>query len=226
MLFIVSFFRGQGRAGLQLDGLAAKQEKTLFARRKCKQPNSSWRNIFRLIDICSFDNKLILTFLKMDMRRSEFIFPCSESIVYGWLPLVRLLLHHQLGWLRQRNVCADFWKSLWPWKLRGVKTLAWDCEHEAQRNATGICGGKLMQLLLPLDHEPCLNHQAKLMADEMVASGDCLNWDHAYECAWNVNLHMWMYMPLLLTCVHDCEWWCTCKSSAQFQLNVYMQTHM
>jgi|TARA_B100000900_G_scaffold249675_1_gene212563 hypothetical protein len=43
-----------------------------------------------------------------------------------------------------------------------------------------------MQLLLPLDHEPCLNHQAKLMADEMVASGDCLNWDHAYECAWNV----------------------------------------
>ena len=41
-----------------------------------------------------------------------------------------------------------------------------------------------MQLLLPLDHEPCLNHQAKLMADEMVASGDCLNWDHAYEAEW------------------------------------------
>lgn len=41
-----------------------------------------------------------------------------------------------------------------------------------------------MQLLLPLDHEPCLNHQAKLMADEMVASGDCLSWDHAYESAW------------------------------------------
>ena len=47
-----------GRAGLQLDGLVAKQEKTLFVRRKCEQPNSSWRNI-RLIDIYSFDNKLI-----------------------------------------------------------------------------------------------------------------------------------------------------------------------
>ena len=30
-----------GRAGLQLDGLVAKQEKTLFVRRKCEQPNSS-----------------------------------------------------------------------------------------------------------------------------------------------------------------------------------------
>ena len=29
------------RAGLQLDGLVAKQEKTLFFRRKCEQPNSS-----------------------------------------------------------------------------------------------------------------------------------------------------------------------------------------
>ena len=47
-----------GRAGLQLDGLVAKQEKTLFVRRKCEQPNSSWKNI-RLIDIYSFDNKLI-----------------------------------------------------------------------------------------------------------------------------------------------------------------------
>ena len=30
-----------GRAGLQLDGLVAKQEETLFVRRKCEQPNSS-----------------------------------------------------------------------------------------------------------------------------------------------------------------------------------------
>ena len=30
-----------GRAGLQLDGLVAKKEKTLFVRRKCEQPNSS-----------------------------------------------------------------------------------------------------------------------------------------------------------------------------------------
>ena len=30
-----------GKAGLQLDGLVAKQEKTLFVRRKCEQPNSS-----------------------------------------------------------------------------------------------------------------------------------------------------------------------------------------
>ena len=30
-----------GRASLQLDGLVAKKEKTLFVRRKCEQPNSS-----------------------------------------------------------------------------------------------------------------------------------------------------------------------------------------
>jgi thymidine phosphorylase len=43
-----------------------------------------------------------------------------------------------------------------------------------------------MELLLPFDFEPCMNHEARLMADEMVKSGECLNWDHAYECAWNV----------------------------------------
>ena len=53
--------------------------------------------------------------------------------------------------------------------------------------------GYIMQLLLPLDHEPCLNHQAKLMANEMVASGDCLDWYHAYECAW-------------ISIEHECAW--------------------
>ena len=53
-------------------------------------------------------------------------------------------------------------------------------------SVAGKVGTDMKQLVLPLDHEPCLNHKAKLMADEMVASGDCLNWDHAYECAWNV----------------------------------------
>ena len=33
-----------------------------------------------------FDNKLIQTFLKMDLRRSGFIFPRFEFIIYGKLP--------------------------------------------------------------------------------------------------------------------------------------------
>tara|TARA_Y100000385_G_scaffold245372_1_gene263998 strand:- start:265 stop:438 length:174 start_codon:yes stop_codon:yes gene_type:complete len=41
------------------------------------------------------------------------------------------------------------------------------------------------QLEIPFDHEPSINHQAKLIADEMVESGECLNWDYAYETSWN-----------------------------------------
>ena len=38
---------------------------------------------------------------------------------------------------------------------------------------------------LPLDYEPSLNHQAKMFADEMVASGEVTSWDHAYETYWD-----------------------------------------
>ena len=37
---------------------------------------------------------------------------------------------------------------------------------------------------LPLDHEPSLNHWAKALADDDIATGYHTNWDHAYECAW------------------------------------------
>ena len=38
---------------------------------------------------------------------------------------------------------------------------------------------------LPLDHKPCINHWAFLMADEDVARGYHTNWDAAYESAWD-----------------------------------------
>lgn len=38
---------------------------------------------------------------------------------------------------------------------------------------------------LPLDHEPCINHWAILMADDDVETGRNINWDDAYEAAWN-----------------------------------------
>jgi hypothetical protein len=37
---------------------------------------------------------------------------------------------------------------------------------------------------LPLDHEPSLEHWARALADDDVATGEILNWDHAYESAW------------------------------------------
>ena len=37
---------------------------------------------------------------------------------------------------------------------------------------------------LPLNHEDSLNHRAKLLADDDIATGYHTNWDHAYECAW------------------------------------------
>ncbi len=43
----------------------------------------------------------------------------------------------------------------------------------------------LIEHELPLDHEPCINHWAILMADEDVDRGYHTNWDAAYECAWN-----------------------------------------
>ena len=39
---------------------------------------------------------------------------------------------------------------------------------------------------LPLDHEPSLDHWAKALADDDIATGYHTNWDHAYECAWTI----------------------------------------
>jgi hypothetical protein len=41
-----------------------------------------------------------------------------------------------------------------------------------------------MQIELPLDHEPSLDHWARSLADDDVETGEILNWDHAYESAW------------------------------------------
>ena len=38
---------------------------------------------------------------------------------------------------------------------------------------------------LPLDHEPSLDHWAKALADDDIATGYHTNWDAAYESAWN-----------------------------------------
>ena len=38
---------------------------------------------------------------------------------------------------------------------------------------------------LDLDHEPSLNHWARRLADDDIATGYHTNWDHAYECAWH-----------------------------------------
>ena len=38
---------------------------------------------------------------------------------------------------------------------------------------------------LPLDHEDSLNHWAKALADDDIATWYHTNWDHAYECAWH-----------------------------------------
>jgi hypothetical protein len=38
---------------------------------------------------------------------------------------------------------------------------------------------------LPLDHEPCLEHWAKCLADDDIATGYHTNWDYAYEQAWH-----------------------------------------
>ena len=38
---------------------------------------------------------------------------------------------------------------------------------------------------LPLDHEPSLDHWAKCIADDDIATGYHTNWDAAYESAWN-----------------------------------------
>jgi len=42
----------------------------------------------------------------------------------------------------------------------------------------------LEQLDLPIDHEPSLDHWAKNLADHSVETGECSDWDHAYESAW------------------------------------------
>jgi len=43
-----------------------------------------------------------------------------------------------------------------------------------------------MQEQLPLDHEPSLDHLARLIADDDVATGYHTNWHHAYEAAWEM----------------------------------------
>ena len=40
------------------------------------------------------------------------------------------------------------------------------------------------QQKLNIDHEPSLNHLAKLMADDDIKTGYHTSWSHAYECAW------------------------------------------
>ena len=37
---------------------------------------------------------------------------------------------------------------------------------------------------LPLDHEPSLDHWARLIADDDMFTGYHKSWNHAYECAW------------------------------------------
>ena len=41
-----------------------------------------------------------------------------------------------------------------------------------------------MQEELKLDHEPSLNHWAKLIADDDIKTGYHTSWSHAYEDAW------------------------------------------
>ena len=38
---------------------------------------------------------------------------------------------------------------------------------------------------LPLNHEDSLDHWAKLLADDDIATGEQTNWDYAYEQAWH-----------------------------------------
>jgi len=38
---------------------------------------------------------------------------------------------------------------------------------------------------LPLDHEPSMDHWAKCIADDDIATGYHTNWDYAYEQAWH-----------------------------------------
>ena len=39
---------------------------------------------------------------------------------------------------------------------------------------------------LQLDHEPSLDHWAKLIADDDIATGYHTSWSHAYESAWTL----------------------------------------
>ena len=38
---------------------------------------------------------------------------------------------------------------------------------------------------LSMNHEPSLNHWARVMADKDIENGEETYWDHAYEQAWN-----------------------------------------
>ena len=37
---------------------------------------------------------------------------------------------------------------------------------------------------LELDHDPSIDHWAKAIADDDIATGYHTSWSHAYECAW------------------------------------------
>jgi hypothetical protein len=46
-------------------------------------------------------------------------------------------------------------------------------------------GVSMIEEELPLDHEPSLDHWAKCIADDDIATGYHNNWDYAYEQAWH-----------------------------------------
>ena len=62
-------------------------------------------------------NKFILTFLKMDLRRSGFIFLCLEFIIYGKLPF-----EYTYGFLERIDLCKKI-DIMQLWALRAPKLL-------------------------------------------------------------------------------------------------------
>jgi hypothetical protein len=67
--------------------------------------------------------------------------------------------------------------------------LIWGCDHDAEAYGCEDTYAMVTNLHsmeeLPLDHEPCLEHWAKCLADDDIATGYHTNWDHAYEQAWD-----------------------------------------
>ena len=41
------------------------------------------------------------------------------------------------------------------------------------------------EMKLPFDYEPCDNHKARLMAEQIISNGNANNYDAAYEVAWD-----------------------------------------
>ena len=44
----------------------------------------------------------------------------------------------------------------------------------------------MKQLCLPLDHKPCINRMAVIMANQDITNGYWDNWDVAYESNWDI----------------------------------------